>query len=90
MEAIDVSKTDDTKEGWLFLVTVGDYKYKVELDSEYWIDITNKEINPEDLIHKSFEFLLDREPTDAILTSFNLREINNYFPEYEDEISKIR
>ena len=90
MDTIDVSKTDDTKDGWSFLVTVGDYEYKVELDSKYWTDITNEEINPEDLIHKSFKFLLDREPADAILTSFNLKEINNYFPEYEDEILKIR
>lgn len=39
-----------------------------------------------DLVEASFEFLLDREPKESILQSFELATINRYFPEYEDEI----
>ena len=40
----------------------------------------------EDLLEESFRFLLEREPNTSILTSFDLPLINNYFPEYEQEI----
>jgi hypothetical protein len=45
-------------------------------------------MSPEDLVKKSFEFLLEREPKESILRSFNLKIISNYFPEYEKEIGK--
>ena len=37
---------------------------------------------PEALIEASFRFLLDREPKEAILRSFELPAIERYFPEY--------
>ena len=40
----------------------------------------------EDLLQKSFQFLLERESNTSILSSFNLPVIGNYFPEYEAEI----
>jgi len=39
-------------------------------------------------IKKSFEFLLEREPKESILPRFNLRVINQYFPEFKEEIRK--
>ncbi len=42
----------------------------------------------EDLIRKSFEFLLQREPNTSILSSFDLPVIGRYFPQYHDEIGK--
>lgn len=38
------------------------------------------------LLKASFEFLLEREPKESILGSFNLSVIERYFPEYPDEI----
>ena len=35
------------------------------------------------LVTASFRFLLDREPKEAILSSFDLPIIGQYFPEYE-------
>jgi hypothetical protein len=43
---------------------------------------------PEELIRKSFEFLLEREPKESILSRFDLSVISRYFPEYEREIKK--
>jgi hypothetical protein len=42
--------------------------------------------DPEDLVRRSFEFLLEREPRTAILSEFDLTVIGRYFPEYEQEI----
>ena len=42
----------------------------------------------EDLIRRSFEFLLRREPNTSILSSFDLPVIGRYFPEYEREMKK--
>ena len=39
---------------------------------------------PEELLEASFEFLLAREPKDAILGRFELPVIERYFPEYPD------
>jgi hypothetical protein len=40
----------------------------------------------EQLIRKSFQFLLQREPKESILARFDLAVIGRYFPEYEREI----
>lgn len=40
----------------------------------------------EKLIEISFEFLLEREPKESILSSFDLPVIERYFPEYSGEI----
>lgn len=35
-----------------------------------------------DLVRRSFEFLLEREPATSILREFGIRDIEQYFPEY--------
>lgn len=42
----------------------------------------------EDLLRKSFEFLIAREPKESLLPSFKLQEIACYYPEFEEEIRK--
>ncbi len=71
-----------------FTVKVEEKKYNVSLDNEYWQDLTGGKIAKEELIKKSFEFLLERETKESILSRFNLRVINQYFPEFEEEIRK--
>jgi hypothetical protein len=73
-----------------FTVKVEEKEYNVSLDDEYWQDITGGKIAKEELIKKSFEFLLEREPKESILYRFNLRVINQYFPEFEEEIRNYR
>jgi hypothetical protein len=38
---------------------------------------------PEDLVRRSFHFLLEREPKESILSRFELGLIARYFPEWE-------
>lgn len=40
------------------------------------------------LIEASFRFLLDREPKESIMGSFDLPVIARYFPEYPDRIGE--
>jgi hypothetical protein len=41
---------------------------------------------PDDLVRRSFTFLLEREPKESILRRFSLSDIGRYFPEYEATI----
>ena len=43
--------------------------------------------SPEDLVRACFEFLLQREPKESILPSFDVTTIGDYFPEFERTIS---
>jgi hypothetical protein len=43
---------------------------------------------PEELLKRSFQFLLEREPKESILARFDLPVIARYFPEYEREIQR--
>jgi len=38
--------------------------------------------DPADLVRRSFEFLLEREPASSILREFRITDIEKYFPEY--------
>lgn len=42
----------------------------------------------EDLVRRSFDFLLEREPPSSILEHFDLPVIERYFPEYDQEIRR--
>jgi hypothetical protein len=71
-----------------FIVKLEGKKYNVILDDKYWQELTGGKISKEELIEKSFDFLLERESKESILSTFDLRVIEKYFPEYEQEIKK--
>jgi hypothetical protein len=50
--------------------------------------LTNGDVKPEALIEKSFEFLLEKEPKEAILSEFDFSIISRYFPEFKRDIQK--
>ncbi|HET7419769.1 MAG TPA: hypothetical protein VFL27_05270 [Candidatus Dormibacteraeota bacterium] len=41
-----------------------------------------------DLVRRSFEFLLEREPPTSILRRFDLAVIQHYFPEYDRQFRR--
>jgi hypothetical protein len=41
-----------------------------------------------EVVRRSFEFLLEREPASSILPQFSLDDISRYFPEYEQELAR--
>ena len=44
--------------------------------------------SPEAFVRACFEFLLEREPKESILRTFDVGVIGTYFPEFEREISR--
>ena len=88
MYRIEVKRKNENE----FLVTVEEDNSRtthvVTLDNEYYEKLTQEKIVKEELIKRSFQFLLRRESKESILSRFNLKVINRYFPEYEAEITK--
>jgi hypothetical protein len=62
--------------------------HRVTIPPELPRRLSCAEVDPEDLVRASFEFLLQREPPGAILPRFRLDQIADYFPEYEREIGR--
>ena len=60
--------------------------HRVIVPADYYEKLTDGKITPEELVEKSFEFLLERESNSMILPSFELSIIGRYFPEYEETI----
>lgn len=71
-----------------FTVKLEEKEYNVILDDKYWQELTGGKTSKEELIKNSFDFLLERESKESILSRFDLRIISRYFPEYEQEIKK--
>ena len=58
----------------------------VTLNDDIYSEMTEGIKSKEELILFSFKFLLERESNTSILSNFNLETIQNYFPEYKNEI----
>lgn len=73
-----------------------DYRVEVEDDrgaSTHRVTVTDDHLatygggsDAHELLEESFRFLLEREPKESILSSFDLPVIERYFPEYPEEI----
>jgi hypothetical protein len=86
LTGIDVDCTPEGT-GWrcLVVVTTGATR------TAHLVDIAEADLarldpdasEPDRLVRAAFDFLLEREPSTAILREFELPEIGRYFPEYE-------
>ena len=68
-----------------FLVEVSDKvktSHNVVINDKVYKQLTNGVISKSELLEKSFEFLLDREPNTSILTNFEIQIISYYFSDY--------
>ena len=50
--------------------------------------LTGGRHTPEHCLEAAFRFLLEREPKEAILGSFDVSVISRYFPEFERELPR--
>jgi hypothetical protein len=87
---VNVSAVPDTK-GWTCAVNVDDggvqTRHTVRVssaDAERW----GGGRPVEDLVRRSFEFLLEREPAMSILRDFDLAVIQQYFPEFDQHFRR--
>ena len=60
--------------------------HRVRLLPDYYRELCGMTVTHEYVLIAAFKFLLEREPNTAILAEFDLRDINRYFPEFDQEI----
>lgn len=76
---------------WRCSVTVGDdagaTHHTVQVDRATLDDLAPG-ATPEELVRVSFEFLLEREPRESIMRSFELPVIGRFFGDYADEMGR--
>jgi len=63
-------------------------QHKVYISDSFYKSLTDGKVSYENLIKASFEFLLERESNNSILSQFDLKVISSYFPEYEKEMKR--
>ena len=92
MEPIQIIKKLEDGSAWEYTVLLGhdsrDVGFLVKIDRQHWEYLTGGREPPEQLVRKCFRFLLRRQSKYSILRSFDLREIDELFPEFETEIKK--
>ena len=84
--------SDEADGGWRFSVEVEEKEssrsYSVTLGRGFYEGL-GTEAPPDRVVRASFEFLLEREPKESILSQFTIPDtILRYFPEYAAEIKK--
>ncbi|MEQ9618593.1 MAG: hypothetical protein RIG61_05425 [Deltaproteobacteria bacterium] len=90
MADVEVKELKSDEGGWEYDVLVREddteSAHAVTVGRAYYESLTGAEVPPDKLVKKSFEFLLEREPKESIMSRFDLTVISNYFPEYESRI----
>jgi len=90
MEQIEILRIDDFPQA-IFDVTVRGNTvttHRVSLTREYYEKLTADAVPVKELVEESFAFLLARESNTSILSEFDLKVIETYFPGYEQEMQK--
>ena len=87
MAIIQVQKTG-FETYWVKVEATSMTTHTINLNDAYCEKLTGGQVSPETLIKKSFEFLLEHENNSTILSRFELSEIGQYFPQYEQDIVK--
>jgi len=92
MSEIVISQKEEMNNGWEFTVRIKENDsatdHSVSLEREYYKNLTEENITPDELIQQSFRFLLERESKESIFKKFDIKVIETYFPEYRKEIKK--
>ena len=79
-------KKNDNNRFTVFIESSVNSNHIVTLNDDIHFEMTEGIKSKEELILFSFKFLLERENNTLILSKFNLETIQNYFPEYKNEI----
>jgi len=88
-----ITEISQAADHWTFLVELGHgeglIEYSIDVDRDYWTRLTNRRVEPAELVRLTFQFLLGKEPKELILKRFNLADVVGYFPNYENEIRRL-
>jgi len=82
---------DISSDPMVFDVTIeeenGTTQHKVTLLRETYTTIFGQSHEPIACVEAAFRFLLEREPKEAIMTTFDITVISMYFPEFSEKIT---
>ena len=74
-------------EASVFQVTVkggdSESRHRVTVPEDLYQRLTDGKVTQAECVEAAFEFLLDRESKESILSQFDLPVIGHYFPEFE-------
>ena len=62
--------------------------HKVRLPPAFLDDLLLTEVDEEQIVRETFDFLLEREPATSILAEFSLDDVSRYFPEFPEELQR--
>jgi hypothetical protein len=89
---IEISRSDVEQFLSRFTVSVkdqaGSSQHVVTLSGSDFKRLGRSYRSPEAFIEACFAFLLEREPREHILSSFDISQIRTYFPEFEEVIGQ--
>src|ERR1017187_8755682 len=88
MAKVEVEKTGNLDFRVRVVEKGSESTHHVSMKQADYARLTGGKIEPEELVRRSFEFLLEREPKESILSRFDLSVIGRYFPEFECEIER--
>ena len=83
MAQITVTRQSD---GTFHVRTPAGTSHDVSVPAGFATSLGCDQVDPEELVRASFEFLLEHEPATSILHTFSLDIISQYFPSYPAEI----
>lgn len=66
----------------------GETRHHVTMARDTYERLTMGTHTPEHCVTAAFQFLLDREPKESILSHFDITVISRYFPEFERELPR--
>ena len=88
MSDVVVSVLADPADALTFEVVVrdaqGESRHRVAVDAEDAGRWAKLGAGPAHCVEAAMRFLLDREPKESILATFDMRVIRRYFPEFDD------
>src|SRR5688572_26353010 len=89
---ISVTEVNQRTEGWTFLVGLGFgdgmIEYFVDVDKDFWTKLTNRRVEPGELVKVTFKFLLEKESKELIRKKFNIADVQGHYPQYETEMRR--
>jgi hypothetical protein len=91
MSSVDVRRSDAGDRPAFEVVVAeegGRSTHTVTLDPSDFDRLHRGDETPEQFVERCFAFLLEREPKESILGSFDVSVISRYFPEFEKEIAR--
>lgn len=92
MSEIKILKTMESDYGWECTVQINEEdsstEHLVTIPFTTYSKLTGEQYPVEQLVTKSFEFLLKKESKESILSKFTLDIIGDYFSDWEQEMVK--